>query len=170
MNLSSAIPPMTCPQFTGDNPQMWKSNCEQYFDVYGILPVHWVKIATLKFSGNAAFWFQSVRNQMSGISWVSLCDLVCSRFFKDRQQALIRQWFHIKQEGSVSEYVEKFDSLMHQLLAYDNSLLPVYFVSKFIEGLRSDIRMVVLVQRPPDLDSACSVALLQEEAMEGVKF
>lgn len=169
-NLSGTIPPMTCPQFSGDNPQMWKVNCEQYFDVYGIRQAHWVKIATLNFSGNAAFWLQSVRNQMQGITWVGLCELVCSRFSKDRQQALIRQWIHIKQEGSVADYVEKFDSLMHQLLAYDSSLLPVYFVTKFVEGLKSEIRIVVLVQRPPDLDSACAVALLQEEALEGVKI
>lgn len=168
-NLSSTIPPMTCPQFCGDNPQMWKVNCEQYFDVFGIQQIHWVKIATLNFCGNAAFWLQSVRNQLGGITWVGLCDLVCSRFSKDRQQALIRQWFHIRQDGSVAEYVEKFDSLMHQLLAYDNSLLPVYFVTKFVEGLRSDIRVVVLVQRPQDMDSACAVALLQEEALEGVQ-
>lgn len=142
-NLSGTIPPMTCLQFSGDNPQMWKVNCEQYFDVYGIRQAHWVKIATLNFSGNAAFWLQSVRNQMQGITWVGLCELVCSRFSKDRQQALIRQWIHIKQEGSVADYVEKFDSLMHQLLAYDSSLLPVYFVTKFVEGLKSEIRIVV---------------------------
>lgn len=169
-NLSNSIPPMICPQFSGDNPQMWKANCEQYFDVYGIQSVYWVKIATLNFCGNAAFWLQSVRNQICGISWTGLCELVCTRFSKDRQQALIRQWIHIRQEGFVSEYVEKFDSLMHQLLAYDNSLLPVYFITKFVEGLRSDIRVVVLVQRPQDLDSACAVALLQEEALEGIKF
>nr|CAE03017.3 OSJNBa0091D06.2 [Oryza sativa Japonica Group] len=148
-NLSNSIPPMICPH---------------------LVSVYWVKIATLNFCGNAAFWLPSVRNQICGISWTGLCELVCTRFSKDRQQALIRQWIHIRQEGFVSEYVEKFDSLMHQLLAYDNSLLPVYFVTKFVEGLRSDIRVVVLVQRPQDLDSTCAITLLQEEALEGIKF
>lgn len=54
-NLGSSLPPMTCPQFNGDNPQMWRANCEVYFDVYGIPPSNWVKIATLNFVGNAAF-------------------------------------------------------------------------------------------------------------------
>ena len=36
-----------------------------------------------------------------------------------------------------------------------------------MEGLRPDIRAVVLVQRPPDLDTACSLALLQEEVADG---
>lgn len=169
MDISANVPPMVCPQFNGDNPQMWKSNCEQYFEVYGTHPINWVKIATLNFVGNAAFWMQSVRSQLQGITWVGLCELVRSRFAKDRHQALIRQWIHISQTGSVSEYVEKFDGLMHQLMAYDSSLVPVYFVTKFVEGLKDEIRVVVMVQRPQDLDSACAIALLQEEALEGVK-
>ena len=36
-----------------------------------------------------------------------------------------------------------------------------------MEGLRTDIRAVVLVQRPPDIDTACSLARLQEEVAEG---
>lgn len=169
VDLSASIPPMTCPQFDGNNPQMWKSNCEQYFDVYGIQPVHWVKVATLNFTGNAAFWLQSIRKQLVGITWQTLCELVCGRFTRDRQEALIRQWFHAQQRSSVTEYVEKFDSIMHQLMAYDQSLTPVYFVTKFIEGLRDDIRGVVMIQRPQDLDSACSIALLQEEILESIK-
>lgn len=85
-----SVPPMTCPQFNGDNPQMWRANCEVYFDVYGILPQNWVKVATLNFCGNAAFWLQSVRNQLIGITWPELCEKVCARFSRDRQQALIR--------------------------------------------------------------------------------
>lgn len=38
LNLGNSVPPMTCPQFNGENPQMWKANCEVYFDVYGISP------------------------------------------------------------------------------------------------------------------------------------
>lgn len=169
VDLSANLPPMTCPKFDGNNPQMWKSNCEQYFDVYGILPMHWVKVATLNFCGNAAFWLQSIRSQIAGITWPTLCELVCARFTRDRQEALIRQWFHTQQNSSVAEYVEQFDSLMHQLMAYDSALTPVYFVQKFVEGLRDDIRGVVMVHRPQDLDTACSIALLQEEVLEGMK-
>jgi len=98
-----------------------------------------------------------------------LCDLVCPRFTRDRQEGLIRQWFHVQQTGTVEEYVEKFDSLMHQLIAYDGTLKPVYFVTSFVEGLKDEIRGVVFVQRPSDLDSACAIALLQEEALAGTK-
>ena len=35
---------------------------------------------------------------------------------------------------------------------------------RFIDGLRADIKAIVLVLRPKDLDTACTVAFLQEEA------
>jgi len=34
---------------------------------------------------------------------------------------------------------------------------------KFIDGLRPDLWAIVLLQRPKDLDTACSLAALQEE-------
>lgn len=69
-NLSGTIPPMTCLQFSGDNPQMWKVNCEQYFDVYGIRQAHWVKIATLNFSCNAFSSIVRNRDRVVLHGWV----------------------------------------------------------------------------------------------------
>lgn len=166
--IGGSVPPMSCPQFDGDNPQMWKCNCEEYFEVYGINPKHWVRVAGLNFTGNAAFWLQSMRSKLVEVSWGEFTEHVCLRFTKDRQEVLIRQWFHMIQDSSVSAYVEKFDSVMHQLLAYNSSLPLNYFVTKFVEGLKKEIRSGVLMQKPQDLDSACSLALLQEEILEGV--
>lgn len=87
VGLTGGVAPMTCPKFDGDNPIMWKVNCESYFDLYGIHPINWVKVATLNFTGNAAFWLQAVRSQLEGVTWEELCDRVCTRFNKDRQQA-----------------------------------------------------------------------------------
>lgn len=58
---------------------------------------------------------------------------------------------------------------MHQMMAYDPSLKPVYFVTKFVEGLKHEIKSAMLLQRPGDLDAACTLAFLQEEALEGDK-
>ena len=51
-----------------------------------------------------------------------------------------------------------------QLIAYNKGVDPVYFVIRFIDGLRFELRSVLLVQRPQTLDTACTLALLQEEA------
>lgn len=55
---------------------------------------------------------------------------------------------------------------MNHLVSYSDTTHPYYFLTRFVEGLRSDIRAVVMVQRPMDLDTAFSLALLQEEVTE----
>ena len=35
-----------------------------------------------------------------------------------------------------------------------------------MDGLKSQIRSAVVIQRPPDLDTACVLALLQEEVLD----
>lgn len=49
---------MDFPAFDGENPLYWRTRCEKYFDVFGIQPEMWVRIATLHFTDNAARWLQ----------------------------------------------------------------------------------------------------------------
>jgi len=86
------------------------------------------------------------------------------RFDRDQHELLIRQLFSIRQQTTVSNYVKHFTELVDQLSAYSNSTNPVYYTMRFIDGLFPDIKAVVLVQRPKNLDTACVLALLQEEA------
>jgi hypothetical protein len=55
---------------------------------------------------------------------------------------------------------------MHHMLAYKPDIDPTFFTTRFIDGLRKDLRASVLIQCPNDLDSAVSLALLQEEIGE----
>lgn len=49
---------------------------------------------------------------------------------------------------------------MHQLLAYDPNLQQAYLTNRFVDGLKGDIKAVILVHRPKDLNTASSLALL----------
>lgn len=60
----------------------------------------------------------------------------------------------------MNDYVTRFTSLMDGLRSYSTSVDPVYYTTRFVDGLRPDIKSVVLVQRPKDLDTACVLALL----------
>jgi hypothetical protein len=84
-------------------------------------------------------------------------------FRREQQELLIRQLFHIKQNGTVADYVERFSQLIDQLAAYTTEIDPMYYTLRFIDGLRPEIKSVVLVQRPQDLDTAYVIATLQEE-------
>lgn len=58
---------------------------------------------------------------------------------------------------------------MDQLTAYESHTDPLYYTMRFIDGLKSEFKSVILVQRPPDWDTACALALLQEEVLEQEK-
>uniref|UniRef100_A0A453BLC1 Retrotransposon gag domain-containing protein n=1 Tax=Aegilops tauschii subsp. strangulata TaxID=200361 RepID=A0A453BLC1_AEGTS len=124
-------------------------------------------MAILNFTGPAAIWLQSVQRKVAGLAWESFTALLCTRFGRDKHQFLIRQFYAIKQTDSVAEFIERFETLMNHMMSYSELRHPYFFLTRFIEGLRADIRAVVLIQRPPDLDTACSLALLQEEVADG---
>jgi hypothetical protein len=65
--------------------------------------------------------------------------------------------------STVPEYIAEFTSIVDQLKAYTSHQDPIYYVQRFIDGLRDDIKAVVLLQRPSTLDTACVLAQLQEE-------
>jgi hypothetical protein len=76
---------------------------------------------------------------------------------------LVRQLFHIKQNGTVEEYIAKFASLVDELTAYESKPDPIHYTMCFIDVLRDDIRDFVLIQRPSELDTANALTKLQEE-------
>lgn len=80
---------------------------------------------------------------------------------------LIRQFYTVRQSTTVADYIEKFELIINHLSSYSDTIHPFYFLTRFVEGLRPDIRALVLVQRPPDLDTACALTLLQEEVADG---
>jgi hypothetical protein len=87
------------------------------------------------------------------------------RFARDQCESLLRQMFHIQQNSSVIDYVEKFSTIVDQLKAYTNHPDMHTFTTCFVDGLRPEIRTVVAMQRSPDLDTVYSLALLQEEVV-----
>jgi len=162
-----AVPQIEFPNFDGSNPKIWIKQCENYFDVYAVLPDYWVKLATMHFTQSAAVWLQSVEMDLRKCSWQTLTKAVVDRFERDQYNHIIRQFFHIKQSGSVAEYIESFEELVHKLLAHDPGFNPSAITSRFVDGLKNEIKAVVLVHRPKDLDTASSLAILQEEVLLG---
>jgi hypothetical protein len=86
--------------------------------------------------------------------------MVRDHFDQDQHELLVRQLLHIRQTSLVSDYIARFTSLIDQLIEYNKGVDPVYFVTRFIDGLRPELRAVLLVQHPQTLDTACTLALL----------
>jgi hypothetical protein len=148
------LPKINFPVFDGSNPKLWQKQCEDYFDMYATEEFVWIKAATMHFHGVAARW----------LSWRQFCQFVYDRFGRQQHELVIQKLFHIKQTSTVQDYIDRFCELVDLLVTYEHTTDPLYYTMRFIDGLRADIKSVILVQRPGDLDTACSLALLQEAA------
>lgn len=95
-----------------------------------------------------------------------MCGLAQQKFGKNKCASYHRQLRALRQTGSVTEYHEKFEQLRHQILLYNSNLDEGFFVDKFLSGLRDDIRSALWLHCPDNLDTACTLALLQEEDLE----
>jgi hypothetical protein len=133
--------------------------------MYSVEQTVWVRVAAMHFEGSVAWWLQSVDHRIRTATWTELCSWIHEQFGRDEHDSLIRQLFHIKQTSSVQEDIDRFTELIDQLVVYGQSKSDHrYYTAQFVDGLKDDIKVVVLVQRPADLDTACILALLQEEA------
>lgn len=139
---------------------MWISRCDTYFQMYAVSYDVCLSFAFTYCSGPAAIWLQSVEYRIKSCGWKDLCSLLLERFGRDDHDLLIRQPLHIRQLGSVTEYITQFSELIDQLAAYESPADPRHYTMHFIDGLRPDLRSIFLLQRPPNLDTACTLAAL----------
>ena len=106
-----------------------------------------------------------MEEELENQGWDEFCAQLLSRFARDEHELLLRRLFQIRQTGPVSEYIEKFVGLVDELKAYAKHPDPLYYVQRFIDGLRDEIKAVLMVHKPATLDTACTLAELQEEAL-----
>lgn len=99
------------------------------------------------------------------MKWDQFTTAVCHKFEKDEHNQLLRSFFHIKQSTNVTEYIEQYSDILHQILVHDPTISSAVICNRFVDGLKREIH-VVMMQRPTDLDTASSLALLQEEALQ----
>jgi hypothetical protein len=156
-------PPTDFPRFDGENPRLWQRAAEKYFRLFSVDNSHRVEYATMHFAGAVAMWLNTMEDQLSQLTWEQLCDNLSRQFDRGQYQMLYRQMVKLKQTGFSVEYIEKFNTLKHHMLEYKSDIDPTFFVTCFIEGLVKDIRVVVMIKRPQDLDTVVSLALFQEE-------
>lgn len=66
------------------------------------------------------------------------------------------------------DYVDPFADLYNQLSAYEDASNSLHYTTRFLDGLKLGVRVVVALQKPKDLDAAYDLALLHEELGEGL--
>ncbi|EAZ17865.1 hypothetical protein OsJ_33416 [Oryza sativa Japonica Group] len=68
---------------------------------------------------------------------------VHSKFGKDKYQEHLEELEGLRQIASVEEYYTKFEELMHRVLVYNQAYDETYFVTKFVGGLKTEIKAAI---------------------------
>jgi hypothetical protein len=71
--------------------------------------------------------------------------------------------FHIKQITNVEDYVAHFLELMDKISAYEERPDHLQYTTRFLNGLKPAVHILVAIQQPRYLDDAYTLALLYEE-------
>lgn len=161
---------MDFPKFDGENPRLWREQCELYFEIYAVSEPMKPRFASLNFTGSAATRLKTVQLRGRFQSWKQLHEAVCAHFDRDLYPLQMKQLENLRQTGPVQEYHVKFEQLAHSILLYNPSYDDVYFVTKFLGGLKEEIRAPITLHRPKDLAEASTLALLQETELSASRL
>lgn len=126
------------------------------------------RFAVLNFKGATATWLQTIQRCGRIHDWDQLCNLVLAKFDKDQYQIILHQLDSLKQTTSILEYQTEFEKLAHGVLLYNSAIDDTFFMTRFVGGLREDIRSPILLHRPKDVDTASALALIQEQELENM--
>jgi hypothetical protein len=69
--------------FSVEDPQLWKSRCENYYEMYGVEESLRVRVASMHMEGSAACWLQSAERRIREESWIAFCAMIHDRFGRD---------------------------------------------------------------------------------------
>ena len=148
-----------------------------YFEIYGVSDALKPRFAALNFKGKPRFaalnfegaaesWLQTLELRGRVKSWEALCQAFCDRFNKDQYQTHMRHLDSLRQTDSVAEYYASFEQISHQILLYNPQYDDVFFVIRFMNGLKEEIRAPIALHGPKNVNTASALALIQEEELQ----
>jgi hypothetical protein len=151
------LPKIDFPRFEGERPLVWREKAEKYFRMYNVPVEVWVSFATINFKGNAELWLQSYEAQHSIGSWAELCVAIEQKFGRDLQHNYMKDILTIKQTSDVLEYAARYEQAKHTVLMHNRNMGEVFFVQKFIDGLKFSISNAISLHKPRTVDAALSL-------------
>jgi len=115
--------------------------------MYGVESSLWVWTAEMHSEGAAYVTLLTIsRTPLGALFLDESCHCIHDRFDPDQHELLICQLFHMKGVAIVSDYVLCLTKLVDHFTAYSSRVDLVYFTMCFIDGLRVDIKSILLVQ------------------------
>ena len=123
------------PSFNGDEAFAWVDKAERFFRMSGLPEVRWVSTAFLAMEGRALTWFRWWESDEGGTDWEAFKRELLRRFQPAEMADPFSLLLRVRQEGTVREYREKFESLAGAVELADRRYLRIMFLN----GLREEI-------------------------------
>lgn len=106
------------PIFDGSNPRSWVIKCNTYFQLTSVISdEQMVQLAIHHFEGRALQWFQNFGYEnILNITWEQFLEVIAARFDDISDAKIIMEFKNLKQTGTYTQYVEKFEELRSCLM------------------------------------------------------
>lgn len=143
----------------------WVFTMECYLRIMLTKEELWVDLASTYLGGVANTWFQTwyplavegikvVKADASHVPWEVFVHNLKQAFQPpNHHQHLRDRWFHLKQTGSVAEYVHEFRALKLQLAPSEDEALD-----KFVRGLKFNTKCELMIHNPSSIEEAIHMA------------
>ncbi|CAL1392473.1 unnamed protein product [Linum trigynum] len=163
------LPRLEFPSFDGEAPREWISKCDKLFETYAIPNDQKVNLAVIGFERRPDVWFEGWKYGKSELVWEDFVVALCQRFGSRTYGSVVAAFNKLRQQGSLTEYQEKFEELRSLMSQFNPALDEIFFISSFINGLKQELRLVMSMLQPQTLDQAYRQAKLEEDAIEDCK-
>lgn len=160
------LPKWSFPKFDGSSPKIWVAKCIDYFLIYEVPEVLWVRAAALHMEGNAEKWWHVYKLQFPGADWPHFSRAVEQKFGAEDYRKALQALLDLKQFSHVDSYAQEFEDKHYQVCMHHMCYDELFFVSQFIKGLKVELQGPVLAQVPTNLECAVLLAQIQEKVQE----
>lgn len=96
--------------------------------------------AALYLDNEADFRYQTIQAEYPGMGWEAFTKLLLRQFSTGNHSNLIGKFNKVTQTGTVDVYVAEFEELRGYLMSTYALHMDEFYLSSFINGLRSDIQ------------------------------
>lgn len=135
------------PRFTGEDPQGWLYQAEEYFAFHSIGEGAKIHIEALHMSKDALVWIRGLRRNNLISTWAKFTEDLSERFggsaFDDKLEELSR----LQQTGTVAAYMAQFENLLNEVEGQTKEALITFFIG----GLKLEIKNQLKIMRPTSL-------------------
>ena len=161
---------LTFPKFSeGDDVEDWLQDCNQYFEVFGVIERKKVTVAGMHLEGTARSWYHIYSLHNSICEWKNFAEQFTQRFGKGKQEWLVERFKQLKQTKSMEQYYTEFEGLVGQLKEKIPSLTEEYFLESFIGGMQAEVQQVLRILTPKSREEAYKKAKYLEQTRRGNK-